>query len=302
VYEAAFEALDVTSGTRLLDAGCGSGLALVLAAERGAAVTGVDASEALLALARDRLRLAELRVGDLEALPFRDGTFEVVTAFNAVQYAEDQQAAVAELARVLRPGGRLAVATWGTPESCQTRVVLAAIASLLPPAGPGAGGPFALSAPGALTALLATAGLVAERALDVPCPFVYPDLDTAVRAQLSPGPVVRAIDHAGLDPTATALRRAFADAVRPDGSVRHDNTFHLVIARKPGSDEVVSPVQPAGRVPDQPGRQSIGTLTGSSGALPCGRGDGRRRWTARTDGEREGRDGRSRRVLRGRVA
>ena len=97
-------------------------------------------------------------------------------------------------------------------------------------APPGAGGPFALARPGALEALVEQAGLTAEQALEVSAPFVYRDLATAQRANLSAGPTRLAVDHAGLDAVrdtfATALRRF----VRPDGTVRLDNVFRVVIA------------------------------------------------------------------------
>ncbi len=86
-YEAVFDALEISGKSALLDVGCGAGLALELAARRGATVTGLDASEPLLAIARERLPQADLRQGDLEQLPFPDASFTAVTSFNAVQYA-----------------------------------------------------------------------------------------------------------------------------------------------------------------------------------------------------------------------
>src|SRR5580693_8231110 len=67
----------------LLDAGCGAGLALQLAAKRGATVTGFDASAPLLEIARERNPGADIHQGDLEQLPFEDNRFDVVTSFNA---------------------------------------------------------------------------------------------------------------------------------------------------------------------------------------------------------------------------
>jgi ubiquinone/menaquinone biosynthesis C-methylase UbiE len=112
VYEAVLDATGVGPGTRLLDAGCGSGLALQLAHKRGATVSGLDASAALLAVAHERLPVADLREGDLEALPFQDDAFEAVTAFNAMQYAADPVAALGALRRVAASGASVAVVTW----------------------------------------------------------------------------------------------------------------------------------------------------------------------------------------------
>src|SRR5919202_2128530 len=70
LFGAALDAAHVTAGTRLLDAGCGAGLLALLASLRGAQVTALDASAPLLTIARERLPAADVREGDLEALPF----------------------------------------------------------------------------------------------------------------------------------------------------------------------------------------------------------------------------------------
>src|SRR4051812_9198388 len=82
-YEAALDRVGVGPGDHVLDVGCGSGVCLAVAAGRGARVTGVDASAALLELARERVPGADLRAADMEALPFDDDTFDLVTGFNA---------------------------------------------------------------------------------------------------------------------------------------------------------------------------------------------------------------------------
>lgn len=230
IYEAAFDAIGVGDGCRLLDVGCGSGFALQLAHERGAVVAGLDASEALLEIARTRLPEADLRQGDLETLPYEDDSFDAVTAFNAVQYASDPVQGLREIKRVAVPGAPVAVATWGDPERCEARMVIGAVGTLLPPPPPGAGGPFALAAPGALEALVEQAGLTAERAVEVSAPFVYADIESARRANLSAGPTRAAIGHAGLDAVREALAPALQQFVGPDGAVRLDNVFRVVIA------------------------------------------------------------------------
>jgi SAM-dependent methyltransferase len=231
LYEATFDAMELSGGTRLLDVGCGAGLALQLAEKRGASVAGFDASDQLLAVARRRLPAADLRQGDVENLPYADDAFDAVTAFNAVQYATDPTRALREIRRVAGPGSPVAVATWGAPERCEARVLMSAMGALLPPPPPGAAGPFALSAPGALEALVESASLTAERAVEVDVPFVYPDLPTAVRASLSSGPSRRVIQEVGPDRARDAAGAALQQFLRPDGSVRLDNVFRIVLAR-----------------------------------------------------------------------
>jgi len=110
------------------------------------------------------------------------------------------------------------------------RLVLGAIGSLLPPPPPGAGGPFALAAPGALEALVDSAGLKADRVIDVPTPYIYPDVDTAVQGQLASGPARMAIERAGRDAVSSALVDVLESVTKSDGSVHMDNVFKVVIA------------------------------------------------------------------------
>jgi SAM-dependent methyltransferase len=99
------------AGRRILDAGCGSGPLSAALRDRGATVTGIDKSAGMLALARRRLGDgADLRVAELGSpLPFPDGAFDDVTASLVLHYLEDWGPALAELQRVLKPGGRLIV-------------------------------------------------------------------------------------------------------------------------------------------------------------------------------------------------
>jgi len=224
-YEALFEAAAVTAGTRLLDAGCGAGVALSVAAARGATASGIDASDGLLSVARERGPAADLRHGDLEALPYPEGAFDVVTAFNSVGFAADPVAALREAKRVTRPGGTVGLVVWGESDRCQLGTCLAAIGRLLPPAP-------ADSAPPEVTAedQMRAAGLEPDRAGEVDTPLIYPDLPTAARIQTSSGPARMAIEHAGEAAVREALAGAFATYRRQDGSYHLDNVFRFLAA------------------------------------------------------------------------
>ena len=210
IYEAVLDAVGVSDGTKLLDAGCGAGLAMQLAAKRGAVVTGFDASAALLEIARERNPGADIRQGDLEQLPFGDDAFDVVTSFNAVQYAADPVVALGQLRRVARPGAPVTVLVWGPAEYCETRSILGAIGAL---------------------PLVEAAGLRADGVGDAPMTFHFPDLATAVRAQLTSGPARVAIEHAGEQAVSDALAAAYADNRQADGSYRQHNVFRYIVAR-----------------------------------------------------------------------
>src|SRR5262249_46908535 len=135
--EAVFSAAKLGPGTRLLDAGCGAGMALAIARERGAQVTGFDASEPLVRVARSRVPGARIEIGDLEELPFGDASFDLVTGFNSFQFAGDIPTALREAARVCRPGGQVAVCVWGLPAQCETfAATISAVMALGPPPAP----------------------------------------------------------------------------------------------------------------------------------------------------------------------
>ena len=180
----------------------------------------------------ERTPSADLRVGDIQELPYGDGTFDVVTAFNSVQYAVDPAAAVAELARVCRSGGRVAIGIWGDPARCETEGLFARLRSLAPPP-PGTPAPLALSDAGVVEDLLVKAGLNVDGGAEVPFPISSPPSTTPGRPTPRPGPCRRS----SRSPGAADVRRV-VDAVltadrKPDGSLRQDNVLRYVIAVKP---------------------------------------------------------------------
>jgi len=230
-YEAVLDAARVGPGTRLLDVGCGGGFAMLLAARRGATVAGIDATEELIEIARERVPGADLRVGDIGVpLPHPEASFDVVTAFNSVQFSPDPVATIEHLRGVTKPGGVIALLVWGPPEQCESGVMFAEMAPLMPPTS-GGPAPIAWSAEGQLEKLAHAAGIEALAVTDVPNPLVYPDLATAVRTQLSSGPARAAIGCSGLAATRGALTRAFAGSRRPDGTYRQENVFRYLLAR-----------------------------------------------------------------------
>jgi SAM-dependent methyltransferase len=232
---AALDAAHVTRGTRLLDVGCGAGLLVVLAHLRGAQVTALDASAALLDVVRERVPAADVRQGDLEAMPFADASFDAVTAVNSIFYAANMDAAMKEIARVARPGGRVVVTAWGPPQRCEVIADLfSRVGPLMPPPPPGsaAAHPGALSEPGALRSLLQRAGLRPVDEGEVSCPMVFPSADISWRAHRGAGPNQLAIAHSGEE----AVRRIFADVdrthTRPDGTIRYENVFLWAAGQK----------------------------------------------------------------------
>ncbi len=210
----------------LLDIGCGSGLFAAMAAA-ATRVAGIDASGALLAVAKRRTPQADFRVGDMETLPFDSRSFDVVTGINAFPYAANPVNALREARRVGLPNARIIIATWGRPEECE---ISTSLASLRPTGAPG---PFALSPDGALAALAEEAGLLPQETRDVECPFAYPDEDTALRGLLSAGPAVKAIQAQGEEHVRELLRTALAPFRTANGGYRMKNRFRYLVSRNP---------------------------------------------------------------------
>ncbi|WP_171075113.1 class I SAM-dependent methyltransferase [Nonomuraea basaltis] len=220
------------AGIRVLDVGCGSGMFCRLAADRGAEVSGLDAAEPLLDLARERVPEASFTLGDMERLPYPDASFDLVTGMNSVHYADDHRQALREARRVTAPGGRLVAATWGPPETCEASAYLAALARLLPPLPDrGGGGPFELSADGKLAALAETAGWTPEEVRDVTCVWRYADLAQAQRGLLAGGPSsTRALQENGWERAAAVVAAAIAAFRTEDGGYRLRNVFRYLVA------------------------------------------------------------------------
>lgn len=106
----------VAPGARVLDAGCGTGVVAITAARRGARVTGLDLTPELLERALENARVAGLEIewhqGDVEQLPFEDRTFDFVLSQFGHMFAPRPEVAVAEMLRVLKPGGTIGFSTW----------------------------------------------------------------------------------------------------------------------------------------------------------------------------------------------
>jgi SAM-dependent methyltransferase len=138
VGERICEAVDLRAGERVLDVAAGNGNATLAAARRFAAVTSTDYVGALLERGRERAAAeglpAEFREADAEALPFPEASFDVALSTFGVMFTPDQERAAAELARVVRPGGRIGLANW-TPDGFIGQIFKTIGKHVPPPAG-----------------------------------------------------------------------------------------------------------------------------------------------------------------------
>jgi SAM-dependent methyltransferase len=229
-WEAVLGTLQFGTGTALLDVACGSGEFAALARTRGAVVHGIDAAEGMLALARAAVPGADLRVGTLERLPWADAAFDVVTGFNAFQFAPDIVDAFAEAARVTRPGGRIAVCNWGGAGPHDLVTVTHRLQSLAPDAALVPRRP--VGEPGVLEDLLEAAGLRPSARGDVAVPYAPPDWPTLERGMFAAGNLRHVALHLGAERAAAALAEAAAPFRRPDGSYLFRSTFRWVVAER----------------------------------------------------------------------
>lgn len=207
-YVALHHRLGVGAGDTLLDVACGAGLALELAGLRGALCAGIDASERLIAVARDRNPGADLRVGDMHALPWDDGAFDVVTSFRGIWGTTPD--AMAEVCRVLAPGGRVGLTVWGHIKASPGAWALAPFTLADAPKVENQAAMVALGRPGAGETFLQDAGLTDVKRIDIPFVFEFADPELYARALASTGPAFEAMEAVG----ETAFLQAAIDLAR----------------------------------------------------------------------------------------
>jgi SAM-dependent methyltransferase len=194
-YVAVHHRLGVDTADRLLDVACGSGLAIELARLRGASCSGIDASARLVAVARDRNPDCDIQVGDMHALPWERASFDVVTSFRGIWGTTPR--AVAEIHRVLRPGGRVGITVWGhlkiSPGAWALAPYLLAAADKVDNQAV----MVSLGRPGAGEQLLQSYGFADVERLDVPFAWEFADPQLYARALAATGPAYEAIQNVG---------------------------------------------------------------------------------------------------------
>jgi SAM-dependent methyltransferase len=204
-WEVVADAAGVGDGTSLLDLGCGDGAFCAFAAAHGAVVHGIDVEPDAVACALEAVPGADFRLGLMENLPWADASFDVVTAFDSLQYALDPEMALTEASRVVRADGRIAICKWGPPDGNEFFAFLASIG-----AGGVRGDLLAVSDP-VHDAIRSTRLLVLATG-DLPAPIEMAG-DTALESSLA-----RAGVAAGSRAIAAAARWR-----RDDGTYRFDN-------------------------------------------------------------------------------
>jgi SAM-dependent methyltransferase len=215
-WEAVAGAAGIGDGTSLLDLGCGDGAFCAFAARRGAIVHGLDAEPDAIAEALEAAPGADLRLGLMESLPWADASFDVVTSFNALQYALDPEMALIEATRVVRPDGRIAICKWGSPAENDFFAFLTSI---------GAGGIRGDRLPGTdpVHDAIRSAPVEVVATGNVPAPIEMAD-EAALEASLARA---RIDVEAGAFGTKASASAAAAPYRRADGSYRFENRLRF---------------------------------------------------------------------------
>ncbi|HEX6254201.1 MAG TPA: methyltransferase domain-containing protein [Euzebyales bacterium] len=230
--ETVFSHAAVGSGTRLLDVACGSGMALGRAERLGADVAGIDASDALLAIAARRAPTAELVLGSMFGLPWGDASFDVVTSFNGIWGGCDD--AVAEMARVLRPGGIAAFTFWGPGRSLDLRGYFKLLGGSTPEVRDELIDTARIGDPGEAERMLDAAGFDLVTRGTTMARFEWADAGIAWRALRSPGIVPPALEAVGEEELRQRALEVIAPFRAPDGSYVLANELVHVVGRRHG--------------------------------------------------------------------
>src|SRR5262245_372894 len=231
------KAAQLSAGQKVLDVACGTG---VLAREAmrcvqpGGSVTGLDRNEIMLTGARRVAPGIEWRAGHAESLPFPDGTFDAVVSQFGLMFFEDRAGALKEMWRVLRPGGRLAVAVWDALEHSPgyadmvkllQRLFGEKIANELR-------APFVLGDPKAFGALLESAGIPKAK-IQTPTGGVrFPSIESWVRTDVKGWTLADLIDDKQYQTLQAEAARALKKYVKGDGTVSFTAPAHIATAVK----------------------------------------------------------------------
>jgi SAM-dependent methyltransferase len=224
-WRAVVEATGIGPGSRVLDVGCGSGEFLAYLGGLGAKAAGIDPAPGMVDLARSRVPAVDVRLGSAENLPWPDGRFDVVTAFNALQFADDTGTALAELARVAVPGGLVAISNWAEGDRNDLDTIEAAVARVNDEQPRPDGD---LRQLGGLERLLAEGGLDVRTTGLVEVPWEFSGDDTLVRG------VLLGENEAGIAVGASTVITAAGPFRTTAGGYRLVNAFRYAVGRTTG--------------------------------------------------------------------
>ena len=231
------DAAHVVPGQRVLDVACGTGVlarALAGAVGAGGSVVGLDVNDGMLAVARRKAPAVEWRQGRAEALPFERDGFDAVVSQFGLMFFEDRPAAIREMMRVLRPGGRLAVAVWDSLESSPGYVAFVALLQRLfgEEAAAGLRAPFVLGDSHALRTLFQEAGVPEADLATLTGTARFPSIKSWVYTDVKGWTIAEMIDEAGYQRLLAEAERDLRPFVTAEGRVAFNLPAHIVTTTK----------------------------------------------------------------------
>ena len=229
-YEEGVRRTGIGPGSVVLDLGCGPGGFCRRAVDAGARITGLDASAAMIQIARERVPQGRFDVGDIQDLPYEHSSFDIVTLFNSLQFTADPRAALAEVRRVATPAATVFIVVFGREERVELAAAWRALAPLLPPKPPAAPGPLALSQPGKLDDLVRSSGLAVTDAGYFDGLYEFHDQETMLRGQRSGQVAVLAERAVGAATVTDLIVKAFAPYRTSSGGYRIEFEWRYVTA------------------------------------------------------------------------
>ena len=223
---------------RVVDVACGTGvLARAASARLGPAgsVTGIDPNAGMLAVASRMSPDIAWRAGRAEALPLDDASFDAVLCQFGLMFFDDRVAGLREMARVLRPGGRMAIAVWDSLGRCGGFAELTRLLERVcgKEAADALRAPFGLGDTGELGALFARAGIAGVRIDTLAATARFPSLDAWIRTNVRGWSFSELVDDEQLEALVVQAQHGMARFVDKDGSVAFGVSAHLVSARRP---------------------------------------------------------------------
>ena len=231
------DAAGIRAGQRVLDVACGTGVLARAVAERvgpEGAVTGLDLNEGMLAVARRKAPAIAWRQGRAEALPFDDGSFDAVISQFGLMFFADRVAALREMRRVARPGGRLAVAVWDALDRSPGYAAMAELLRRL--FGDEVAGalhaPFALGDRRALAALFAEAGMPGAAVATHVGTARFPSIASWVHTDVRGWTLADALDDAQYAQLLAEAERDMRPFLAADCTVAFAAPAHIVTATK----------------------------------------------------------------------
>lgn len=227
----------IEPGMRIVDVACGTGVLAIEAADAtqpGGSVVGVDLNPGMLAVARGKAPDIDWREAPAEALPFDSGEFDAVLSQFGLMFFHDRAAAIREMWRVLRPGGRLAIAVWdsleNTPGYLQVTQLLSRlfgdeVADLLR-------APYALGDIETLTSQLLEAGIHRPAVSRVAGEAHFPSIRSWMHTDVRGWTLADKLDDEQFEHLVAEAQRELSSLVTADGSVRFDHPALIASAQK----------------------------------------------------------------------